>query len=205
MFPINLSNQKPNHSNVLFVAPMIEPEKINVLKTIDTWIDNAKTKDSLPDKNPTVFFAAWNMYKMLRSSLQNTLSDKESNSSNSFNLFSSGEIFLCKDGRDCIQGIMEISEKTSKIYVNFLATHPNNLRSHLNEQEPNRVTGAGSLLLWKAKQIAVERGKKEVELQATSLSIGFYQKQGFMQPHPKSYWMTYQIDTLAQEKLNPAA
>jgi GNAT superfamily N-acetyltransferase len=178
-------------------------ETQTLLKTVTLWGDSAQRKACLATKDSEeqiLFSQAESIYNCISLDLTMYTASKKH-----FHKSPLLEIWLCKDSQGNLQGIMKISEKKYGIHVHYLATHPNNLRLSLNKQEPNRVFGVGSLLLSKAKQIAEERGKKEVDLQAISTSVEFYEKQGFTEEDSKKNWMVYKIDSLSQEKLKPAA
>lgn len=89
------------------------------------------------------------------------------------------EIYACKDEKGTVQALMVLSVRTNNVYVDYLVTSPNNIRSSVNDCEPDKVEGAGSSLLRKAEQIALERGKESVDLIPLSTAVAFYEKLGF--------------------------
>ena len=89
------------------------------------------------------------------------------------------EAYVCKDGKGKEQGIVLITKETESIYVNLLVTNPNNIRSPLNEKEPDKVEGAGSALIERTETRALELGKKRVRLTALHSAKPFYLKKGF--------------------------
>lgn len=93
------------------------------------------------------------------------------------------EIYACKDEKGNIHGFMVLSVESDHVYVNYLVTNPNNIRSSVNENVP-KVEGAGTCLLKQAEKIAFEKSKWEgVVLTPVSSAIAFYQKLGFSFDH----------------------
>lgn len=91
------------------------------------------------------------------------------------------EIYACKDRKGNIQGLMVLSIGENDLSIAHLVTHPNNICSFEKHQESDRVRGAGSCLMRKAEEIALERNKREgIVLSPTPLAIPFYEKLGFI-------------------------
>ena len=93
--------------------------------------------------------------------------------------FGWNEVFVCKDGESRVQGIMITTVLTNGIYVDYLVTHPQNIRSSLNDHEIGRVASAGSSLLQYAEKRAQELNKRSVYMRPLELAKPFYQKMGY--------------------------
>jgi hypothetical protein len=87
--------------------------------------------------------------------------------------------YICKDKNGNDQGMMKTEMKVNQVYVAFLVTNPINIRSKVNENEPNKVKGAGTCLLLKAEEIALNEGKDSVSLYPLPTAVSFYEKNGF--------------------------
>ncbi len=88
-------------------------------------------------------------------------------------------IYICEDvALKEIQAIALVCNHTKGLKISFLATHPRNVRSPLNETERTRVEGAASALI---RHLAAEQlgSGKDIYLEATWSSIPFYEKLGF--------------------------
>ena len=88
------------------------------------------------------------------------------------------EAYVCRDGRGKIQGLMVACERGMSLYVDYLATHPKNIRAEVNPA-PERVGGAGTALIEQAVARALELKKKMVSLDFLESAWGFYSKLGF--------------------------
>jgi len=99
-------------------------------------------------------------------------------------------IFICTQSAFNPEAITIISEKTTApsadspskpyLYVEYLVTHPKNIRSPLNENEPNRVNGAGSAIISALIQLGREENKDTIQLHSLSSARPFYEKLGFI-------------------------
>lgn len=98
-----------------------------------------------------------------------------------------GYAFVCKDEKGNYQGMMHLSVNPEYVKIDFLVTNPTNIRSSVNASETKKVTGAGTALLKKAEQIAVENGKSEIKLTSRPSALAFYIKNGFYNGG-KSLW-----------------
>ena len=87
------------------------------------------------------------------------------------------EIHICKDARERIQGIMHTTLGFQALYINYLATNPNNIRSF---QNLNRISGAGTSLIQNAETRALETNKPAIILDALPKAIPFYDHLGFV-------------------------
>lgn len=87
--------------------------------------------------------------------------------------------YTCKDEQGLDQAMMILEVKSNHVYVAYLVTNPINIRSSVNENEPDKVKGAGTCLLQKAEEIAIHEGKESIKLYALSSAITFYEKNGF--------------------------
>ncbi len=91
-------------------------------------------------------------------------------------------IYVCEDvALQTIQAIALVRDYTTYpegLEIDYIATHPHNIRSPLNETETTRVEGAGSALI---KHIAIQLrdSGREILLVALPSSIPFYEKLGF--------------------------
>lgn len=192
-----IKTKPQNHFNPLHVVSAAQEEIPEVLKVATLWGDYAQNKAKQAEQNSQEqihFLAAGGIYDCISLNLELNISRKK----HKFSISENPEILLCKDSEERVQGIMEFFEKKREICISCLATHPNNLRLPLNEQEPNRVTGVGSLLLEEAKKIATERNKAEISLQPIPTSIQFYEKQGFTRPETYNY-MVYKVPLPGKE------
>lgn len=75
--------------------------------------------------------------------------------------------------------MMILEMKANHVYVALLVTNPINIRSIVNENLTNKVKGAGTCLLQKAEDIAIQEGKDSIQLYPLSSAVTFYKKNGF--------------------------
>jgi hypothetical protein len=99
-------------------------------------------------------------------------------------------IYACKDTEGNIQGAMVLEVMLSHIYIDYLVTNPINIRSAVNQHELKKVTGAGTCLLHKAEEVAIQYGKETIRLTPLKSAINFYLKNGF------SYINYYMVKTV---------
>ena len=88
-------------------------------------------------------------------------------------------IYVCKDQDGTSLGMMSLSINYDRVYIELLVTNPINIRSSVNDHEPNKVSGAGSTLLLQAEEIAIKEGKNFVYLTPLNTAVGFYKKNGY--------------------------
>ncbi len=89
------------------------------------------------------------------------------------------EIYVCKDNTDRVQGIAIVSKKLSDLRVDYVMTHPANIRCKANELEPARVEGAGRAFCAFLESEALKQGVQSVYLTVLPASRQFYLKFGF--------------------------
>lgn len=87
--------------------------------------------------------------------------------------------YICKDEKGNAQAMMSLKLEPERVYVSLLVTNPINISSRVNRDEPHRVRGAGTALLQKAEDIALQEGKSSVYLIPYSSAVPFYEKNGF--------------------------
>ena len=75
----------------------------------------------------------------------------------------------------------------TEIRVDYLVTHPRNLRSPLNDRETVRVRGAGSALMDHVEKWAETLKKKSVYLYPSFSVIPFYERLGYKE-RPDFYY-----------------
>ncbi len=137
-------------------------------KVISAWASIAKEKANNPlatDSEKDQFSGCEWISKAVASCLSD--SDDES------------LIYVCKDKEGNIQGAMVVDVLWSHVDIDYLVTNPINIRSIVNEHESKKVAGAGTCLLQKAEEVAVESGKKSIKLYPLTSAINFYLKNGF--------------------------
>lgn len=115
------------------------------------------------------------------------------------------KIYFCKDTKGDVQGGMEILIESDEIYIAFLATHPRNIRSILNQDEPEAIRGVGSSLLQEAEELARSLKKKEVYLASYPNAVSFYLERGYkIVPRPNRKYepsqMSKQIESSQETK-----
>lgn len=143
----------------------------------DNWVINADNKEQLATSNEeiTQFFDCSNNSAIISKYL------KEKNPY--------WRYFLCKDNQGNFQGMMTVRVQDDHVLISYLVTNPNNIRSSLNDHEPNTMRGVGTQLLKKAEGIALLEGKKNVCLDALPSSVGFYEKLGYQKLNEDSFQM----------------
>lgn len=99
--------------------------------------------------------------------------------SKELSFFSKNEVYVSKDESEKEQGIMLITKYPDYVYVDYLVTHPRNIRSRINKDEKEKVAGSGSSLLKAAEKRAKELKKKKIWLMPLEKAIPFYRKQGY--------------------------
>ncbi len=107
--------------------------------------------------------------------------------------------YVCRDEKGQDQGMMVLEMKPNKVYVALLVTNPHNIRSKVNEDEPNKVKGAGTCLLQKAEELARNEGKESIVLHPVSTAITFYEKNGF--EWDDLYSMAKKVQKISEEFL----
>lgn len=151
----------------------LEAEKISVFyddraaKVASVWAENAREK-ALLTTNETErkqFIACANISSSIASALEFP---------NDYRTF-----YTCKDEKGNDQGMMVVQAQQNHVYVALLVTNPINIRSSVNDNEPNKVQGAGTCLLNKAEEIAIMEGKDYVRLTPLNSAVAFYKKNGY--------------------------
>jgi GNAT superfamily N-acetyltransferase len=154
----------------LSVIPLRLQDRETIAKTAAIWAKTAREKASASWWNSSeqrVFEdCAW-ICDVFHSKLQGSLGRSK--------------IYICVDQNKTPWGLIEVTENPIRLHVDFLVTHPNNIRARVNEQEIEKVRGAGSLLLQKAEELARNLGKTSIDLTPLTSAIEFYQKNGFAQ------------------------
>ena len=90
------------------------------------------------------------------------------------------EFYVCTDKKKEPQGMLALKIEEDKIYIAYLATHPNNIRSSINEINSKRAKGAGSALLDWTEKLAYALDKTQVYLYASDSANPFFLKMGFI-------------------------
>ncbi len=84
------------------------------------------------------------------------------------------------DENRTIQAISVIKNKDDNtVYLEFLATNPNNIRARVNETQLNQVKGAGSSIIYALFEKCVQDQRASISLKALPPSVSFYEKLGF--------------------------
>lgn len=90
------------------------------------------------------------------------------------------EILLVKDDqKQDIHAIGLISFFHGDIEIDYLVTHPRNIRSSINEKEPDRIFGAGTCLINYLKQARMLATCSKITVCTWKMGTGFYEKLGF--------------------------
>lgn len=160
-------------NNSLNVRELTPNEKNKLIKITDTWNTFAQSKASQSSPTQKVFEDSSSLCKYIISALN----DK----TNKY------KFYVCTQAQKDtdVEAIAVISEKVSSVakphlYVEFLMTHPKNIRSPLNENEPNRVTGAATKIISYLAEVAKQRRIDEIHLFSLNSARGFYEKIGFI-------------------------
>ena len=90
------------------------------------------------------------------------------------------DIYVCKDSYGNFQGMMKIAMNTDEVYIALLVTNPINIRSPVNAEEWKKVSGAGTTLLHKAEELAIQKDKTSLRLHPLESAVEFYKKNGFV-------------------------
>lgn len=87
---------------------------------------------------------------------------------------------VSNDPNRTIQAISVVKNKDDNtVYLEFLATNPNNIRARVNESQLNQVKGAGSSIVSKLFEKCVQNKQDSICLKALASSVSFYEKLGF--------------------------
>jgi hypothetical protein len=165
-----------NHSQ-LKAEKISKSELKNVQKMADAWRKNASNKENLTNEpqEKQAFASSCG----INGKISRALEDISNNPKGHPNT----RAYKCVDPNKNIQGLMVVEKRSDvqspHLYVNLLATHPNNLPSSVNDLENNRVRGAGVSLIECAKSVAQKRDFKSVELEPSETATDFYEKRGF--------------------------
>lgn len=89
-------------------------------------------------------------------------------------------LYACKDGSGTVHGLALVANNFPQLSVEYLVTNPVNIRSVVNENEPNRVEGAGRAFCQYAEKEATRRGLTSIRLNPLDSSQEFYCKVGFV-------------------------
>jgi|GEM_PF-5529347 hypothetical protein len=112
-------------------------------------------------------------------------------------------IFICKDKNDRVQGMMKLCVENTQVCVSQMSTNPKNIRSWVNENESEKVEGAGSTLMRMAEKLTLDLERDELYLFALRESKPFYRKLNFAEKgNPSSPWM-YKSVTQIESTFNP--
>jgi hypothetical protein len=97
----------------------------------------------------------------------------------------SHRFFVCKDNElDEIQAIAVVDNNpiyqyAPNVNLEFMVTHPKNIRSNINKNNPNRVEGSGKTLIQKIADVYRQEDKRRITLFSLDSSLHFYFKIGF--------------------------
>jgi len=172
----NAGNSGIINNKKLKVIELSSEKKQDVVKMMNVWTDfaNAKASQSSLVVNTEIFKDSFNICTWIKNSVNN--SNKIC------------RVFVCFQEEQNIQAIAIVTNAVASspvkdipyLYVDYLATHPRNIRSALNEKEPNRVTGAGSKLISHlVNKVCKKENLEEVRLQSLDSAREFYKKMGF--------------------------
>jgi GNAT superfamily N-acetyltransferase len=92
---------------------------------------------------------------------------------------SCNEVYVCTDSQGAYQGICVVVFEEEATCIDWLTTHPHNLRSPVNSTEAQRVTGVGTALMQYVEKQAVQRGYNKIYLRPTQTAISFYERLAF--------------------------
>ncbi len=90
--------------------------------------------------------------------------------------------YVCKDAGRREQGIViiRVPQRHDHLEVKYLMTHPHNIRSEVNVEEPHTVKGVGTALMEAVEELALTTfNKNRIELYASCTGAAFYEKLGY--------------------------
>lgn len=174
-----LPNEPKSHLHIEFVDKANWGEIAQIARK---WGDiakekNAQTEDPIESARfEDSKFICGRLFACLQDSLEFSPLDKNQ------------AVYVCRDDRGEIQGIATIHQKRTRIKVDLLATHPRNIRSHINESEPNRVEGVARTIFNHIMNMGKKRKLKAIYLRSTGSAENFYlSKMGFRKDSNTEY------------------
>lgn len=87
-------------------------------------------------------------------------------------------VFVCIDDQNRPQSVSVVSDQEDDLYVNLLATHPNNISSSVELEPGPQIKGSGTAMMNHLFKTCVEENKSKVALSPMPSSWGFYKKLG---------------------------
>ena len=89
--------------------------------------------------------------------------------------------FVCKSEQfpKTIQAIAITQQKKSTLFLEALITNPHNVRSSVNEDEPEKTRGAGSALINHIVDRCLKKDLQKISLSYLTSSVPFYKAHGF--------------------------
>jgi hypothetical protein len=146
-------------------------DRQSIIKTIDAWKHFAQSKATQLPK-PNIFYDSKDLCKWISHDLNKDLQGTNI------------RIFVCTDPIfNELQAIALVTdypdEKKPYFYLELLATHPKNINSPLNLDEPNPIAGAATSLISHLKSVGIEENRKKIKLCSLQSATGFYRKMGF--------------------------
>jgi hypothetical protein len=164
---------KEKTNNSLNARELTDDEKIELTKITKTWDAFARNKAKQVSTSQKVFEDSISLCNYIISALNNNQAKYR--------------FFICTQSQKNldVEAIAVTSEKVSSavkpyLYVEYLMTHPKNIRSTLNENEPHRVTGAATKIISHLTEVAQKANMSEIHLYSLNSARGFYQKNGFI-------------------------
>ena len=142
-----------------------------VIKTMSAWKQFAKDKAAQLPK-PNIFHDSKDLCKWISEDLKKDPEGK------------TVRVFVCTDPIfNELQAISLVTDYSNEnkpyFYLEFLATHPKNIPSPLNQDEPYPIAGAASSLISHLKNVGIQENRKKIKLYSLRSAEGFYKKLGF--------------------------
>jgi hypothetical protein len=88
-------------------------------------------------------------------------------------------LYVCRDLQHRVQALCLSTITDKGLRIDFLLTHPHNIRSLANKDKPERTRGAASALLFYAEKQAQDLFCSQIYLHSSNTAIGFYQRLNF--------------------------
>jgi hypothetical protein len=181
-FPSFFPVKSPKKIKNSIVRELTDIEIKNLIKVTKIWHSFAKNKGDefakakfqreILYENP--FFHAYH----INLDIKNFLKRKKINPNDP-----SQRVFACfvKNNIEAIAIAKKGNNESSPsyLYITYLATHPKNIRSILNNEESNRVSGAASSIISYLIEVCNKEKIETLRLFSVATAIEFYNKIGF--------------------------